>query len=81
MKERLKQNIDHYEQEIKLKEEISLREVRNLILAWKIQKENINKEIQTQNEEIDKIKRENALKEKQLQEKIKQFEKVNLLKS
>jgi len=65
MKDRLHQNISQYEQEIKIKEEIHLRE-----------KDNLMTQMRGQREELEKVKKEQGIKEKQLQEKIAFLEKV-----
>lgn len=65
MKDRLHQNISQYEQEIKIKEEIHLRE-----------KDNLTTQMKGQREELEKLKKEQGIKEKQLQEKISFLEKV-----
>ena len=64
-KDRLHQNISQYEQEIKIKEEIHLRE-----------KDNLKTQIRGQREELEKVKKEKRIKEKQLQEKIAVLEMV-----
>ena len=65
MKDRLHQNISQYEQEIKIKEEIHLRE-----------KDNLTTQMRGQREELEKVKKEQGIKEKQMQEKINFLEKV-----
>ena len=77
MKERIKHNIDQYEQEIKIKEEINQREVTtfnqyNVV----VQKDNLQEQVRAQSEETEKLKKEFAMKEKQLVERIKQMEKM-----
>ena len=67
MKDRLHQNISQYEQEIKIKEEIHLRE-----------RENLMTQMQANKEDLEKMKKEQAIKEKQMQEKITFLEKVSM---
>ncbi|CDW74464.1 UNKNOWN [Stylonychia lemnae] len=77
MKERLKQNTAHHEQELKIKEELHQREV---IYNFHIQQnENLLKETESIRNENDKIRKEFGIKEKALMQQIQQLKKENMI--